>query len=129
MPVGEALGDDLADDEPLRPAERLQRPDLAHALADRREREQHGQKERGDARRRSRARARGCARGSTASTSEPLIESATCFALATCAPEPSVCSISFCTVATTALLVGAHEDDVREALSGSASFWSCASGT
>ena len=32
----------------LRPAERLQRPDLADALADRREREQHGEQERGE---------------------------------------------------------------------------------
>src|SRR6266542_2582238 len=39
-----------------------------------------------------------------ASTSEPLIESATCFALATSAPVPSAVLISFCTVETSALL-------------------------
>ena len=38
----------LADDEPLRPAERLQRPELAHALRHRGEREQAGDQERGE---------------------------------------------------------------------------------
>ena len=44
----ERLADDLADHEPLRPAERLQRPELAHALADRGQREQRGEQERGE---------------------------------------------------------------------------------
>src|SRR5262249_29663066 len=40
------LPDDLPQHQPLRPAHRLQRPDLADALADRREREQRGEQER-----------------------------------------------------------------------------------
>ena len=47
MPCRERLARDLADDHPLRPAERLQCAELADALADRREREQRGEQERG----------------------------------------------------------------------------------
>ena len=46
--LGERLAHHLAHDEPLRPAERLERAELAHALPDRRERQEHGQQERGD---------------------------------------------------------------------------------
>ena len=48
--LGERLADHLAHDEPLRPTERLERPELAHALADRRERQEDGEQERGDRR-------------------------------------------------------------------------------
>ena len=41
----ERLADDLAHDEPLRPAERLEGSELAHALADRRERQQDREEE------------------------------------------------------------------------------------
>ena len=50
-----------------------------------------------------------------ASTSEPLIWSATCFELATCACG-SAASIAFCTCATDAAVRRADEHDVREAL-------------
>ena len=81
----ERLADDLPDDEPLRPAERLERPELAHALPDRGEGEQDRQQERGDRGEDRERDSRAGARGSRRSTSEPLIWSATCFALATCA--------------------------------------------
>ena len=100
---------------PLRPAERLQRAELAHALADRRERRAAPRAGTRRPRRRSRARSRGCARGSTASTSEPLIWSATCFELATCACGSAVW-IAFCTSPTDELVRGADEHDVGEAL-------------
>ena len=40
--------DHLAHDEPLRPTERLERAELAHALPDRRECQEHRKQERGD---------------------------------------------------------------------------------
>ena len=46
--LGERLAHHLAHDEPLRPAERLERPELAHALPDRRERQEDREQERGD---------------------------------------------------------------------------------
>ena len=55
--LGERLARDLPHDPALRPAERLQRPELPHALADGGEREQRGEQERRD--RRDDARARG----------------------------------------------------------------------
>ncbi len=45
---GERLGGDLAHDLALRPTERLERAQLAHPLADGREREQRREQERGD---------------------------------------------------------------------------------
>ena len=63
--LGERLPDDLADDDALLPAERLQRADLADALADRGEREQQRDQEGGQRREDRRARRRGDARGWT----------------------------------------------------------------
>ena len=88
QPAGDALRegltDDLADDEPLPPPERLERAELAHALVDRREGQERGEQERGRAARIERATPSRCERFE-AFTSEPLIWSATSFALATCA--------------------------------------------
>ena len=111
----ERLADDLADDQALRPAERLQRAELADALADRRERQERREQERGDAAATiESASPRRCERFD-ASTSEPLIWSATCFALATWAFGNSA-SIAFCTSPTDELFARADEHDVREAL-------------